>query len=147
MEEQESISIAEARSVLDRALHAIIRGDVRGIELFTEDVVGESPNMFVISRTELGNQLLDRARAFSNLEFTIDRLERAAPGFVATWHMSADHTGDVLFNEDEFFEATGRRIELSAMTWFQFRARLICAFRTTYDGRDPFDEMRRRPVP
>jgi hypothetical protein len=140
----EAISIATARDLLGRALPAIAAGDCGALELFTEDVSGDSPNMCVRSRSELEYQLIDRAGALSNIEFMIDRLDAVEPGVVATWRMSGDHTGEVLFNEDEFFEPSGRRIDLSATTYVQFRGARICAFRTIYDDRDLFDQIRDR---
>jgi SnoaL-like polyketide cyclase len=101
-----------------------------------------SSNMWVRSRSELEYQLIDRAGALSDIEFTIDRVEEVEHGVLATWRMSADHTGEVLFNEDEFFEASGHRIELSATTLVEFRDTRICTFRTNYDDGDLFDQMR-----
>jgi hypothetical protein len=146
MVQADGISIAEARSILGHALEALICGDLRAIDLFVEDVGGDSPNMCVRTRDELANQMLDRVGAFSNVEFAIDRLERVDQEFVASWHMSGVHTGAVLLNEDEFFEASGLPIELSATTHVAFRGRRIAAFRTAYDGSDPFELLRRRPT-
>jgi hypothetical protein len=138
-----SISPDEARPILTRALRAIVVGDDVAIDLFTDDVVGDSPNMCVRSRSELEYQLLDRRGALSGVEFVLERVERGESGLVATWRMSGDHTGEVMFNEDEFFEPTGRRICLSATTVVQFRANRICAFRTSYEDEDLFDQIRR----
>ena len=93
------------------------------------------------------NQLVDRVGAFSNVRFELSRVGRDDRGFVAIWRMSAEHTGAVLLNEDEFFEASGLPVELSATTHVEFRDRCICTFRTAYQGPDPFEQMRRRPGP
>ena len=147
VEDHETISIAEARTVLGQALPALLSGDIRAIELFAEDVEGDSPHMCVRSRDELVNQLLDRVGAFSNVEFEIRRVDQVDGGFVASWQLSGIHTGAILLNEDEFFEASGLRIDMSASTNVQFRDRRICAFRTVYDGQDPFEQMRGRSSP
>jgi hypothetical protein len=142
MSEVRSISLDQACDVLRHALAGIVSGDVSVLGLFTDDVVGDSPNMRVGSRSELEFQLIDRLGTLSNIEFTIDRIEAVDSGVLATWRMSGDHTGEVLFNEDELFEPSGRRIHLSATTFVQFRAHCICLFRTDYDDRDLYDQIR-----
>jgi hypothetical protein len=143
MSEVRSISLDQACDVLRHALAGIVSGDVSVLGLFTDDVVGDSPNMRVGSRSELEFQLIDRLGTLSNIEFTIDRIEAVDSGVLATWRMSGDHTGEVLFNEDELFEASGLRIRLLATTAVQFRGRRICAFRTDYDDGDLYDQIRR----
>ena len=147
MEDDETISLAEVGSVLGRALLGLIRGDVDVLELFTDDVVGDSPNTSVQSRIELEHQLSDRSEAISNIEFTIDHVEWVAPDFVVNWHMSGDHTGEMLLNEDQFFEPTGRRIEVHATTHVQFRTGRICAFQIAYDNQDLVEQLRGGPSP
>jgi hypothetical protein len=142
VEDDDFISIAEARHVLGRALPAIVSGDIGAIELFTEDVAGDSPDMRVRSRTELGNQLIDRAETLSNVEFRLDRVEADHPGVRATWHMAGDHTGEVLFNEDQLFEPSGRRIVLTATTHARFRSGRSCEFLTTSEDADLIDQIR-----
>ena len=65
------------------ALLAIVAGDRGALDMFTEDVSGDSPNMCVRSRSELEYQLIDRAGALSNIEFAIDRVDPADPGVIA----------------------------------------------------------------
>jgi len=142
-----AISMRRAIRLLRRALPAIVNGDVGAIGLFTDDVIGESPNLRVRSRAELECHLTDRAGALSDIEFAIDRIERSAGGLTVTWHLSGFHTGVVLFNEDELFDPSGRRVDLSARTEVQFRARRICAFETSYDGQDLIDQIRPGPAP
>jgi ketosteroid isomerase-like protein len=142
MGQDRSMSDEQAHALVERALAAIVSGDVSALELFTDDVVGDSPNMCVHSRSELEFQLIDRQGALSNIELTVESIETVEPGVTATWRMSGDHTGEVLFNEDELFEPSGRRIQVSATTLVQFRDRHICAFRTDYDDRDLYDQVR-----
>lgn len=146
MEDEDAISLEHATCLLRRALLALAVGDVGAIELFTEDVTGEGPNLCVRSRTELGYQLLDRAGALSNVEFELDRVEAIAPdAVVAWWRVAGVHTGEVLFNEDLYFEPTGRPIRLSVTTRVVFRQRRIAAFQTSYDDGDLFDQIRGAP--
>jgi hypothetical protein len=146
-EESISISISDARQLLCRALPALVSGDTGAIELFTDDVCGDAPNMCVRSRKELEQQLTDRAGALSSIEFRIDYAKAVNSGVLARWRMAGEHTGEVLFNEDELIEPTGRRILLLATTRVQFRTGRICEFQTTYDDHDLFDQLRNRPPP
>ena len=147
MEDHEAISLEDATDLLRRALFALAVGDVGAIDLFTEDVVGEGPNLHVRSRTELGNQLLDRAGALSNVEFDLDRVDAIAPAeVVAAWRVVGDHTGEVMFNDDMFFDPTGRRIRLSVTTRAVFRQRRIAAFETSYEDGDLFDQIQGGPL-
>jgi hypothetical protein len=138
----DAISVSDALVVLRRALPAIISGDLSGLELFTEDVTGLSPDMVIRSRVELEHQLLDRQGSLSRAAFAIDLIEADQTGFVVRWRMSGDHTGELLFNEDELFEPSGVRVQLSATTCVRFRGRRIRTFETTYDDRDLFDQLR-----
>jgi len=148
MDDDDPISLADATCLLRRALFALAVGDVGAIELFTEDVVGDGPNLRVRSRTELGYQLLDRAGALSNVEFDLDRVEAGAPcEVVASWRVAGDHTGEVMFDDDVYFEPTGRRIRLSVTTRVVFRRRRIAAFQTSFDDTDLFDQIRGGPLP
>ena len=103
-----SMSLEDATCVVRRALLALTLGGVAEIELFTEDVIGDAPHLRVRSRSELRYQLIDREGALSNVEFDLDRVEVAGNGeVVARWRVAADHTGDVMFNEDVYFAGQG----------------------------------------
>jgi hypothetical protein len=140
VEEEPVVSDVEARELLSGALRAILAGDAGAIHRFTEDVVGESPNMSVRSRSELEHQLDDRAGALTNIELTIADVEIDGSRVTANWSMSGDHTGAVLFNEDELFEPSGRRIHLSARSVVLLRDGLICGIRNDYDDVDLFKQ-------
>ena len=135
MEDDVAISMAEARNMLSRALSAIVSGDVH-MEL-TEDVVGESPSMAVRSRSELEfpTDRSSRSAIEHRIRDRAGRRGRSGARF-ATWSMSGDHTGELLVNEDEFFEPSGRRIELSATSYVRLRGGQICAFRSVYGHGD-----------
>ena len=146
MDDEAPISLADAACVLRAALFAFTVGDVGALELFTEDVIGDSPNLRVRSRTELEYQLIDRAGALSNVEFDLDGVAMEGPNCaVATWRVAGVHTGEVLFNEDIYFAPTGRQIRLSMTTQALFRQRRIAMFRTSYADGDLFDQIRGRP--
>jgi hypothetical protein len=141
VDEEAAISDDEARGLLTCVLRAIVAGDAGASHRFTEDVIGESPNMSVRSRSELEYQLDDRAGALTNIELTIVCVEIEGSKVTADWTMSGDHTGAVLFNEDELFEPSGRRIHLSARSIVQLRDGLICAIRNEYDDVELFNQV------
>jgi hypothetical protein len=147
MGQDRSTSVGEARELLGRALLGIVSGDVGAISLFTEDVIVDSPNMHVTCRAELEDQLGDRAGALTNIGLTVGEVEVLESGVVATWFVSGVHTGEVLFNEDELFEASGRRIQFSAQSTVDFRAGRISALRTDYDEIDLYRQVSRDPGP
>jgi len=147
MDDEAPISLADATCVLRRALFAFVVGDVGALELFTEDMIGDSPNLRVRSRTELEYQFIDRAGALSNVEFDLDGVVMDDPNSaVASWRVTGVHTGEVLFNEDIFLAPTGRQIRLSMTTQAWFRLRRIAMFRTSYLDGDLFDQIRGRPL-
>ena len=143
MDDDEAISLEDATCLAQRVLLALAVGDVGEIELFTEDVIGESPIINVRSRVELGNQLLDRAGGLSNVEFDLDHVEVTAPDtVVASFRVAGDFTGEVLFNDDLLFSPTGRRIQVEGKTLVVFRQRRIAKFQTFYDGENVLDQFR-----
>jgi hypothetical protein len=147
MESKPSMSADDARELLCRAVRAMVSGEVGATSLFTEDVVVDSPNMHVISRVELEDQLSDRTGVLTNIALAFDEVEVLESGLVATWRMSGDHTGEVLFNDDELFEASGRHIHLEATSTAHLRGNLICALRTVYDDLDLYRQVSADPAP
>jgi len=82
----------------------------------------------------------------SNVGFDLDHVVMDGPDTaVASWRVTGDHTGEVMFNEDIYFPPTGRKIRLAVTTNVEFRQRQIAAFRTSYDGGDLFDQIRGGP--
>ncbi len=140
-----SVSIDEARDLVHRALFAMVVGDVEASDLFTPDVTGESPNMYVRSRIELEDQLSDRTGGLTNVDFMLDRVEEVSPGWLVSWRVSGDHTGSLLLNEDLYFAPSGSRIAVSARTHFVLQSQRIRAFRTSYDSEDLAAQLRGRP--
>jgi hypothetical protein len=140
-----AISMEKARSLLYRAIPAVVTGDLTTIELFTEDVIGDAEQLSVRSRTDLEHQMADRSGVLSRIDFRLDGVEEFIPGVIATWRLSGDHTGEVLLDEDVLLEPTGRRIDLSAMTRVVFRQHRICWFDNIFDGPGLVEQIRRPP--
>ena len=140
--DDEPLSIDEVRDLVQRALLAIVVGDVDESDLFTQDVTGDSPNMYVRSRIGLEDQLSDRAGGLSRVDLAVDRVEKTSDGWLATWRVSGDHTGSLMLNEDVYFAPTGRRIDVSATTHFVLQGRCVRAFRTSYDDQDVAAQLR-----
>jgi ketosteroid isomerase-like protein len=136
MEPDRSISADEARDLLGLALRAIVAGDARAGSLFTDDVVIDSPNMHVTSRAELEDQLGDRAGALTDVDLIVEGVGFGVGGVRVNWTASGNHTGAVLVNEDELFEASGRPVRLSASSIVTLRGGLISGLRTDYDDID-----------
>lgn len=142
--DDETLSLDEVRDLVHRALFAMVVGDVEGADLFTPDVTGESPNMYVRSRVELEDQLSDRTGGLSNVDFMLDRVEEVRNGWLATWRVSGDHTGSLLLNEDVYFAPSRRRIAASGSTHLVLHRHRVRAFRTSYDDEDLADQLRGR---
>jgi SnoaL-like domain len=140
--DHDAIPVADALVVLRRALPGLLSGDLAVLELFTDDVTARSPTTAIRSRTQLEHQVLDRQGALSRTDFAVDDVAEEPGGLVVSWRMSADHSGDLLFDEDELFEPSGVRVTLSGTTRVRFRGGRICWFETTYDDRDLFDQLR-----
>jgi SnoaL-like domain len=146
MDDDGAISLEDATCLVRRALLALAVGDVGAIDLFTEDVIGESPIINVRSRSELANQLLDRSGGLSNVEFELDRVEMIAPDtVVASIRVAGDFTGEVLFNDDLLFGPTGQRIHVVATSRMVIRQRRIAKFQTFYDDENVLDQFRGAP--
>jgi len=119
------------------ALRAIITGEDDVLEyLFTDDVSGQSPNMYVLDRDELAHQLADRRGALTDVVITVDEIGGTGPDLVVRWSFSGTHSGTALLNEDEFFEPTGRQLHLDVVSELLMRDGRICAFRSRYDDAD-----------
>ena len=147
VDDESGISIEDARSLLCRAIPAAATGDVTAIELFTEDVIGDTEDLHIRSRTDLEHQMIDRSGVLSLVDFRLDALEELADGVIATWRLSGDHTGEVLLDEDELLEPSGRRIDLSARTQVRFRGHRICWFHNDFNGPSLVAQIRAQQSP
>ena len=121
------------QSVLLSALEAAVGLKPRDLsELFTDDVNGWSPNLYVTSRAELEAEFAERDDALSNIVIAIDTLDLVGSKAIAEWRLAADHTGPLVL-DDERIEPTGRRVILAGATFAEFRDDRICAFRNYFD--------------
>lgn len=119
---------------LRRLLQASLTGDQGAIgDLVTDDVIGWSPNLAVTSRQHLLDAVAGRDEAFSGIELDVRSLDELGDKAIAEWHVSADHTGPLVIDDDVVIEATGCRLHLSGATIAEFDGDSICAFRSYFD--------------
>ena len=120
-------------AVLLSALEAAVGlNSVELEELFTDDVIGWSPNLAVSSCAELEVEFAERDDALSNVVVAIDTFDVVGAKVIAEWRLAADHTGPLVL-DDEVIEPTGRRVILAGATFAEFRGDRICAFRNYFD--------------
>jgi ketosteroid isomerase-like protein len=120
--------------VLRRLLQAAVMSDSDSMaELVTDDVVAWSPNLSVTSRSELLAALEDRTDTLSGIELDVQALDEIGDKAIAEWHVSADHTGPLVIDDDLVIAPTGRRLHLSGATVAEFDGDRICAFRSYFD--------------
>ena len=125
---------ATKETVLVQALEAAVTGDDSLLDqTFTEEVVGWSPNLAVTSRAELAEEFGDRHDALSNIVISFDAVYIVGENAIAEWRLGADHSGELVIDDDVTIEPSGRRIVLAGATFAEFRGDLICAFRNYFD--------------
>ena len=122
------------KDVLKKALEAEVGvgSDDLGM-LFTDDVVGWSPQMSVSGLTGLAVLADERETAFSNVALVFRGLDEVGNRAFAEWVIEADHTGPLVLDEDVVLEATGRHVTLPGVTVADFRDGKIRSFRTYFD--------------
>ena len=101
--------------------------------LFTDDVVGWSPDAAVSGLTALADLSALREEAFSNVVITFRGLDEVGNKAFAEWLVEADHTGPLVLSEDSVLEATGRHVQLPGVTVADFRDGKIRSYRTYFD--------------
>lgn len=119
---------------LQALLHASVAGDGDTIAgLVTEDVIAWSPSLSVGSREELLAAMAPDDEAFSGVAVQVQGLDHVGDKAIAEWHLSADHTGPLVIDDDLVVDPTGRRLHLSGVTVAEFDGDRICAFRSYFD--------------
>lgn len=119
---------------LQRLLEAAATGDRESLaDLVTEDVVAWSPTLAVTSRDELLAALESRDEALTRVDVQVQAIDQIGDKAIAEWHVSADHTGPLIIDEDLLIEPTGRRLHVSGATVAEFEGDRICAFRSYFD--------------
>lgn len=120
--------------VVRRVLLAGLVGEADDLaELFTEDVVGWTPNLTVSSLAEIETSFGARGGMLSNVELDLRSLDAIGDKVIAEWQVAADHTGAMTVDEGQVIEATGRRILLAGVMVAEFQEHRIAVFRTYFD--------------
>jgi ketosteroid isomerase-like protein len=120
--------------VVRQVLLAGLTGEVGDLaELFTEDVVGWTPNLTVSSLAEIETSFGARDEMLSNVELDLRSVDVLGDKVIVEWQVAADHTGAMAVDDDLVIEATGRRILLAGVMVAEFRDHRIAVFRTYFD--------------
>ena len=122
---------ASHESVLVQALEASATGNISP-DIFTEDVVGWTPNLAVTSRAELEKEWGQRDEALSNVSVAIPAIYVIGDKAIAEFRITADHTGPLVI-DDAVFEPTGKRATLAGAIFAEFRGDQISSFRCYFD--------------
>jgi hypothetical protein len=122
---------ASHETVLIQALEAAATGNVSP-DIFTDDVVGWTPNLAVSSRAELEKEWGERDEALSNVSVAIPGIHIIGDKAIAEFRLSADHTGPLVI-DDVVFEPTGKRGTLAGAIFAEFRGDQIASFRCYFD--------------
>lgn len=101
--------------------------------MFTEDVHTWSPVLNVTSLAELTDVMRDRDESLSNVTVELRGLHGGGNRMMAEWRLEADHTGDLVLNEDLTVPPTGRHVHLGGATFADFRGDKIRALRSYFD--------------
>ncbi len=133
----------EARSNnLLKALRAGLTGDVEDLGgVFTDDVVGWSPNLSVSSLAELREAFSERDDSLEDVVFAVDAVDQVGDKMIAEWRVSAVHSGPVEIGDDLVVEPTGNRITLAGATFAEFDGDRIAAFRSYFDDAAILEQM------
>jgi hypothetical protein len=132
---------AEAAALLVLALEAAVKGDPITIEeVFTEDVVGWSPNLSVTSRAELEQELSHRDGALDDVEIDVSIYELGPDHAAAEWVVSARHVGPLEL-DDLVVPPSGGGLVLAGATFAELRDGKICAFRHYFDDAALLEQM------
>jgi ketosteroid isomerase-like protein len=130
------------KDVLLKALEAEAGGAPADLDtLFTDDVVGWSPNMTVSGLKALADVSVLRETAFSNVVISLRGLDEVGNKAFAEWLVQADHTGPYALDEDTVLEATGRHVQLAGVTVADFRDGKIRSFRTYFDDASLMEQL------
>ena len=129
-------------AVLRDALRAAIGGDLEAAyELFTEDVMGWSPNLVVRSRAELLMAMLAHDDALTEVEVAIEPVDVIGDKAIAEWVATATFSGPFLVDDDLLVEPNGRRLVMAGVTIAEFRGPQIRAFRSYFDDGAFLEQM------
>ncbi len=111
--------------------------------LFTDDVVGWSPQASVSGLPAVAALAAIREMAFSNVVISLRGLDEVGNKAFAEWLVEADHTGPLVLAADAVLEATGRHVQLAGATVADFRDGKIRSFRTYFDDLSLIEQIAR----
>lgn len=120
--------------VVRQVLLAALTGEVGNLaDLFTEDVVGWTPNVTVSCLAQVETSFGARDHMLSNVELDVRSMDAIGDKVIAEWQVAADHTGAAAVDGDLVIGATGRRILLAGVMVAEFRDHRIAVFRSYFD--------------
>ncbi|MGH9092241.1 MAG: nuclear transport factor 2 family protein [Acidimicrobiales bacterium] len=120
--------------VVRQVLLAGLTGRATGLAgLFTEDVVGWTPNLTVSCLAEIESSFGARDEVLTNVDLDVRSMDAIGDKVIAEWQVAADHTGALAVDDDRVVEATGRRVLLAGVMVAEFRGDRIAVFRTYFD--------------
>ena len=129
-------------SVIRAAVRAAIEADTSGVaDLFTDDVCGWAPNVFVESREQLLALLYDREDALTDIDTSIDSIDVIGDKAIAEWRTSATFSHPFLVDEDILIEPNGARLLLAGVTIAEFEGEKIKTFRSYFDDAALLEQM------
>jgi ketosteroid isomerase-like protein len=130
------------KEVLLKALEAEVGGASADLgTMFTDDVVGWSPNASVSGLGAVAEVAALREIAFSNVVILLRALDEVGNRAYAEWLIQADHTGPLVLGEDAILEPTDRRVQLAGVTVADFRGGKIRSYRTYFDDLSLIEQM------
>ena len=129
-------------SVLRRGLEACIRGEVDPLpELFTQDVIGWSPNMLVNSLNELAETVADREDALTDVDVEIDSLDVFGNKGFVEYRVRALFSGSFVIDDNAAIDPNGHVLVLGAALVAEFSDGKISAFRNYFDEAALLEQM------
>jgi hypothetical protein len=126
-------------------LRAALRMMLTGVDepaVFTDTVTGHTPLGEVGDLDDLRAQVSDWRDGLTDPELVVDTIAIDGDAAMVRWRLAAQHTGEVLVNEDELFEPTGRHVTVEVTSEFQLAGGRISAFRHDYDLDDLLRQLR-----
>jgi hypothetical protein len=123
----------QLRALVRALLWSLLTGDPPGAEIFTADVVVDSPLIAAANRFELLEQIDDRRGVLSTVELEVERIEREDSIVEVLWRFRGIHTGPLLVNDDQLFEPTGRQLGTSVVSRLELRDGRVCHMRHVPD--------------
>ena len=130
------------KDVLLKALESEIgTASVDPSTIFTDDVVGWSPNASVSGLAAVSELATVREMAFSNVAISFRGLDEVGNKAFAEWVIDADHTGPLVLSDEAVLETTGRHVQLAGTTVADFREGKIRSFRTYFDDASLIEQL------